>query len=77
MKQIFVSLMMVSGMFAASSCACSSSSDQADRGSAIEQCAGCDKNGSCTETADCKAGVEEKCPGCDSTAVKDSCCKRN
>lgn len=77
MKKIFVSLMMVAGMAAAVSCACSSNSDKADGKCTTEQCAGCDKADSCTETAGCQSEAEEKCPGCDSTAVKDSCCNRN
>ena len=36
-----------------------------------EKCAGCDKKDSCDKKAD------HKCKGCDSTSVKDSCCKRN
>lgn len=53
-------------------CAGCDKKDSCDKsGCSEEKCAACDKKESCDKKA------EHKCKGCDSTAVKDSCCKRN
>ena len=81
MKKIFISFMMAAAMFAAASWACSN--DSAKKAEKVEctaeKCAGGDKKDSCADAQGCsKDGgcSEEKCAGCDSTAVKDSCCRR-
>lgn len=82
MKKIMISLMMAAAMFAASSCACSNDSAKKAE-TAVEctadKCAGCEKKDSCADAKGCSEDgtcSEEKCSGCDSTAVKDSCCRR-
>ena len=68
MKKILVSLMVAAVMCAAASCACSSNSEEVADKCPVEQCAAGDREVVCPE---------EKCPGCDSTAVKDSSYMRN
>ena len=82
MKKIMIALMMAAAMFAAASCACSNDSAKKAE-TAVEctadKCAGCDKKDSCADAQGCSEDgtcSEEKCSGCDSTAVKDSCCRR-
>ena len=68
MKKVVVSLMLAFAMVAVSSCACSNSKSK--------ESTECTK--SCDAKGDCK-GYDAKtheCAGCDSTSVKDSCCKR-
>ena len=78
MKKIFISIMMMASMVAATSCACSSNSEKKAQNveCAAEKCAGCDKKDSCEDSKVSSECSKEECAGCDSTSVKDSCCRR-
>lgn len=62
-------------MSVAVSCACSNNSDKNVESAEVEctasECAGCDKKDACADKVE-----EDCCPGCDSTAVKDSSCRK-
>lgn len=91
MKKVFISVLMAAVMAAAASCSCSNNSNSSkcsaeqcancDKKDSCGEAEGCafdatkcsdDKCASCDKKDECR----HDCKGCDSTAVKDSCCSK-
>lgn len=74
MKRIFISILMIAAMVGMASCACSSNSAEGQAENVECTSADCASCSDC-ETAD-DACASEGYSGCDSTAVKDTSCRR-